>query len=113
MLGDGWRSSIEDDDCDVTSIRFRRPTGLRPWIDFGTDRQRLQWGGRNTKLFSWDFHSPWRHIMDPMYVVILIVVLTLPWTFKKYDISDFKPSMAIAAAFFLLLGVGLYFYSQT
>lgn len=47
--------------------------------------------------------------MDPMYVVILIVVLTLPWTFKKYDISDFKPSMAIAAAFFLLLGVGLFF----
>ncbi|MCY2977024.1 MAG: hypothetical protein NTW52_20415 [Planctomycetota bacterium] len=51
--------------------------------------------------------------MDPLYVVILIVVLTLPWTFKKHDISDFKPSMAIAATFFLLLGIGLFFYLQT
>lgn len=52
--------------------------------------------------------------MNPMYVVILIAfALTLPWTFKKYDISDFKPSMAIAAAFFLILGVGLYCCLQT
>ncbi len=52
--------------------------------------------------------------MDPTYVVILIAIaLTLPWCVKKYDISDFKPAMAIAAAFFLLLGVGLYFCLQT
>jgi len=81
---------------------------------FDTDRQSLRWGGRINKLFSWDFRSPGRHIMNPMYVVILIVfALTLPWTFKKYDVSDFKPSMAIAAALLLLFGIGLYFCLQT
>ncbi len=52
--------------------------------------------------------------MNSMYVVILIAIaLTLPWCFKKYDISDFKPAMAIAAMFFLLLGVGLFFCLKT
>lgn len=52
--------------------------------------------------------------MNPMYVVILIIfALTLPWTFKKYAISDFKSSLAVAATSFLLLGVGLFFCLQT